>query len=169
MGPLSLQVNRNKRSVALNLEDAADRAAFLDMLAGADVLLTNMRGGALERLGIAYDQLAQQFPRLIYAHGQGFASDSTQADRPGRPAAARVRDHPVHAHPHRRQVRRAVPAVVAAGGPHFGRGGPGRRAGVAARPPSRGAARSAGPAVRSVSGASGGTRSGCGGRGGRRI
>ncbi|MFE1513566.1 CaiB/BaiF CoA transferase family protein [Corynebacterium bovis] len=82
MGPLYLQVNRNKRSVALNLKKEDDLAHLMDLLESADVFVTNMRGRALTRLGIGYEQIKDRFPGLVYAHGQGFNQRSASANRP---------------------------------------------------------------------------------------
>ncbi|MER5466326.1 CoA transferase [Streptomyces sp. NPDC002668] len=79
MTPLNLNVNRNKRSVSLNLKDEAAREQALTLIDTADVLITNMRHGALDRLGLAYSQIAARNPRLVYAHAQGFRSDSERA------------------------------------------------------------------------------------------
>ncbi|MDT7799295.1 MAG: hypothetical protein QOI78_2728, partial [Actinomycetota bacterium] len=79
MTPLNLNVNRNKRSVALNLKDEAEREQALKLIDTADVLITNMRPGALARLGLNYADVAARNPRLVYAHAQGFRSDSAQA------------------------------------------------------------------------------------------
>lgn len=85
MTPLNLNVNRNKRSVVLNLKDAAERDQALELIDTADVLITNMRPnalgrlGRLGRLGMTYDDLARRNPGLVYAHAQGFRSDSDRA------------------------------------------------------------------------------------------
>ncbi|GHF44229.1 crotonobetainyl-CoA:carnitine CoA-transferase CaiB-like acyl-CoA transferase [Amycolatopsis bartoniae] len=79
MTPLSLAVNRNKRSVALNLKDDEQRAQALRLIDSADALITNMRPGALARLGLTYEHVAERNPKLVYAHAQGFRSDSPQA------------------------------------------------------------------------------------------
>ncbi|MEC3977459.1 CaiB/BaiF CoA transferase family protein [Amycolatopsis sp. H20-H5] len=79
MTPLNLNVNRNKRSVALNLKDETQRDQALALIDTADVLITNMRPGALARLGMTYADLAARNPRLVYAHAQGFRSDSDRA------------------------------------------------------------------------------------------
>ena len=79
MGALALNVNRNKRGVALDLKSAAGRAAVLDLVRTADVLLTNMRPGALARLGMSYAELAEVNPRLVYCNAQGFRGDSEKA------------------------------------------------------------------------------------------
>ena len=80
MTPLHLNVNRNKRSVSLNLKDETDHDRALRLIGGADILITNMRIGALRRLGMDYDSLAAEHPHLIYAHAQGFRPDSERAD-----------------------------------------------------------------------------------------
>jgi crotonobetainyl-CoA:carnitine CoA-transferase CaiB-like acyl-CoA transferase len=79
MTALNLNVNRNKRSVALNLKDETEREQALKLIDTADVLITNMRPGALARLGLNYADVAARNPRLVYAHAQGFRSDSDRA------------------------------------------------------------------------------------------
>ncbi|WP_158890566.1 CaiB/BaiF CoA transferase family protein [Amycolatopsis anabasis] len=79
MTALSLNVNRNKRSVALNLKDETDHQRALELIGAADVLITNMRPGALSRLRLSYDDLAERNPGLVYAHAQGFRGDSDRA------------------------------------------------------------------------------------------
>ncbi|WP_326959731.1 CaiB/BaiF CoA transferase family protein [Amycolatopsis sp. NBC_01286] len=79
MTPLNLNVNRNKRSVALDLKDDAEREQALKLIDTADILITNMRPGALARLGLNYADVAERNPRLVYAHAQGFRGDSAQA------------------------------------------------------------------------------------------
>ncbi|QUH00603.1 CoA transferase [Saccharopolyspora erythraea] len=80
MTPLNLAVNRNKRSVSLDLKDDDGRARALELIGGADILITNMRIGALQRLGMDYASLAEANPRLVYAHAQGFRPDSDRAE-----------------------------------------------------------------------------------------
>ncbi|MGX5187681.1 CaiB/BaiF CoA transferase family protein [Streptomyces avermitilis] len=80
MTPLHLNVNRNKRSVALNLRDEAEHAQALKLIHTADVLITNMRPRALARLALTYDDLAAANPGLVYAHAAGFRGDSDRAD-----------------------------------------------------------------------------------------
>ncbi|WP_116201085.1 CaiB/BaiF CoA transferase family protein [Amycolatopsis circi] len=82
MAPLYMQVNQNKRSIELDLKDPAGREDLFALLADADVLVTNMRAAALDRLGLGYEQLRERFPRLVYAHAQGFAPGSSRANRP---------------------------------------------------------------------------------------
>ncbi|GAA1951232.1 CoA transferase [Amycolatopsis minnesotensis] len=79
MTPLNLNVNRNKRSVSLNLKDEQQKEQALELIDTADAMITNMRPGALTRLGLDYDEIAARNPKLVYAHAQGFRSDSGQA------------------------------------------------------------------------------------------
>ena len=78
-----LAVNRNKRSAALNLKDAAHRDAFHRVAAGADVLVENFRPGVTARLGIDYDTLSQINPGMVYASISGFGQTGPYAMRPG--------------------------------------------------------------------------------------
>ena len=61
-------LNRNKRSVTLDLRTPQAREVALTLVAGADVLVHNFRPGVMERLGLGYEQLAEHNPRLIYAY-----------------------------------------------------------------------------------------------------
>ena len=81
--PLFAQVNRNKRSVALDLKTAADHALFLRLVERADVLVEGFRPGVMERLGLGYLVLAERNPRLIYASLSGFGQSGPYRDRPG--------------------------------------------------------------------------------------
>jgi crotonobetainyl-CoA:carnitine CoA-transferase CaiB-like acyl-CoA transferase len=75
--------NRNKRSVTLDLKDAADRGRFLALLETADVLLENYRPGTMDRLGLGYDALKARFPRLIYCAISGFGQTGPERGRGG--------------------------------------------------------------------------------------
>lgn len=78
-------LNRGKRSLALDLKNAQGMATFRRLLEGADVLVTNMRGGALERLGIHPRTLHEQYPRLVIASISGFGLERSgkYTDRAG--------------------------------------------------------------------------------------
>src|ERR1700693_4051185 len=71
-----LMLNTGKKSVSLNLKDPRGRDILFRMLADSDVILENYAPGALERLGLGYDDLAQRFPRLVYASSKGYGRDS---------------------------------------------------------------------------------------------
>ncbi len=69
-----LGVNRNKRSIALDLKDAADLAAAQELARRADVLIENFRPGGLARFGLDYDTVAATNEKIIYASISGFGS-----------------------------------------------------------------------------------------------
>lgn len=75
--------NRNKESICLDLKAEAGRAALLALVRTADVLLHNYRPGAMERLGLGYEQLAALNPRLIYAAASGFGETGPMAEMAG--------------------------------------------------------------------------------------
>ena len=75
-------VNRGKESIALDLKSDADRAVFEALLARADVLIENYRGGTMEKLGYGYEALKDKHPRLIYAAVSGFGHTGPYAKRP---------------------------------------------------------------------------------------
>ncbi len=78
-----LAVNRNKRSVALDLKDDAQREIFLRLARTADVLIENYRPGVAERLGVGPDALEAVNPRLVFASISGFGQTGPYAMRPG--------------------------------------------------------------------------------------
>ena len=75
--------HRNKRSVTLNLKAAEGIAALKRLIASADVVVENFRPDVKHRLGIDYDSLAADHPRLVYASISGFGQTGPLADRPG--------------------------------------------------------------------------------------
>ncbi|MGE0728695.1 MAG: CaiB/BaiF CoA transferase family protein [Acidimicrobiia bacterium] len=81
MNWMALNVHRNKRSVALDLKHPEGAAAAADLVAGADVLLTNMRASALERLGLDAATLCARHPRLVHCVANGFGSSGPYAGR----------------------------------------------------------------------------------------
>lgn len=78
-----LNMNRNKRSVALNLKTQAGRDAFYALADGADILVENYRPGVTRKLGIDYETLAARNPQLVYASISGFGQTGPWAQRPG--------------------------------------------------------------------------------------
>jgi crotonobetainyl-CoA:carnitine CoA-transferase CaiB-like acyl-CoA transferase len=81
MGTYFLNVNRNKRSVVLDLKREAGKAALRRLLETADVFVHNMRIAAVERLGFGYEAVAAINPRIIYASSTGFRRNSSARDR----------------------------------------------------------------------------------------
>jgi crotonobetainyl-CoA:carnitine CoA-transferase CaiB-like acyl-CoA transferase len=82
MGAYFLNINRNKKSVALDLKRPAAREALLKLVETADVFVHNMRLGAVERLGLDYPAVAHRNPRIVYAAATGFRKDGAYRDRP---------------------------------------------------------------------------------------
>jgi crotonobetainyl-CoA:carnitine CoA-transferase CaiB-like acyl-CoA transferase len=77
-----VMLNSNKRSVAIDLKVDSGRKAFLQLVAGADVLIENFNCGVMERLGLGYEELQLINPRLIYARGKGYGLSGPNADFP---------------------------------------------------------------------------------------
>ena len=82
--------NMNKRFITINLKNPAGRKVLFDLLATADVFVTNNRTKALQRLGISYDDLKERFPLLIYAQILGYGDKGPEKDAPGFDATAYV-------------------------------------------------------------------------------
>lgn len=78
-----LCANRNKRSIEIDLSTAEGQALVLRLLAKADVLIENYKVGGLKAYGLAYDQIKDQFPRLIYCSITGFGQTGPYARRAG--------------------------------------------------------------------------------------
>lgn len=81
--PGFLALNRNKRSIVLDLKKQEDRDVFYALIKTADVMVENNRPGVTERLGIDYETLRKLNPRLIYASITGFGNSGPWAQRPG--------------------------------------------------------------------------------------
>ena len=78
-----LTVNRNKRSVALDLKAPQGKAAFLKLVAKSDVVIENFRTGVMERLGLGYDVLKVIRPGLVYCAISGYGRDGPNVDVAG--------------------------------------------------------------------------------------
>ncbi|WP_423193439.1 CaiB/BaiF CoA transferase family protein [Cupriavidus sp. H18C2] len=78
-----LNMNRNKRSVTLDLKSEAGRQVLYRLAESADILVENYRPGVMKRLGIDYDTLASINPRLVYVSISGFGQTGPWAKRPG--------------------------------------------------------------------------------------
>ena len=76
-------VNRNKRSVTLDIAKPEGQKIALDMIARCDILVENFKVGALAKYGLGYAQLHEKFPALIYCSITGFGQTGPYASRPG--------------------------------------------------------------------------------------
>ena len=81
IGAMFAAVNRNKRSIALNLKDERAREVLRDLLKDAAVFIQNFRPGAIGRMGFGYDVLKASHPDLIYVSMSGFGQDGPYAKR----------------------------------------------------------------------------------------
>jgi crotonobetainyl-CoA:carnitine CoA-transferase CaiB-like acyl-CoA transferase len=78
-----LNLHRNKRSITLNLKHPEGLAVFMKMVRTADVVVENFRPGVISRLGIDYERLREENPRIILASISGFGQDGPYAALPG--------------------------------------------------------------------------------------
>jgi len=76
-------VNRNKKSITLDLKSDEGREAAQALAATADILIENFRPGVMDRLGLGYDALSAANPKLIYCSVTGYGRDGPYAKRPG--------------------------------------------------------------------------------------
>jgi formyl-CoA transferase/CoA:oxalate CoA-transferase len=76
-----VNLNRNKKSVALDLKHPEGQALFFRLLEGADVVLENLRVGTVKKLGIDYERARERQPRIIYCSVSGFGQHGPYRDR----------------------------------------------------------------------------------------
>ena len=82
MSAIFANYNRNKKSIALDLKSPEGNRVARELIATADVLLENNRNGVMARLGLDYETLAKDNPKLIYLSLTGFGPDGPYSDRP---------------------------------------------------------------------------------------
>jgi len=82
MGHIFINANRNKRSVVLDLKQAADRATLLQLCATADVLAYNIRPASMARLGLSWDAVRAVNPRIVYCGAYGYSEGGPYTDWP---------------------------------------------------------------------------------------
>lgn len=78
-----LSVNRNKKSITLNLKHKEGQEILKKLLSNADILVENFRPGTLKRMGLDYESLSKDFPGLIYCSITGYGQTGPYKDRPG--------------------------------------------------------------------------------------
>lgn len=78
-----LSVNRNKRSLAVDLKDPEGLAAVQDLCTGSDVVIQNFRPGVIDRLGLGYAEIGKRNPAVVYCSVSGFGPEHEPQDRPG--------------------------------------------------------------------------------------
>ena len=94
--PVFASLNRNKRSVALDLKSETDRQAALQLVESADVVVSNFRPGVMERMGFGYDDLRRINPRIIYAVGTGFGLEGPYVHKGGQDVLAQAMSGAMH-------------------------------------------------------------------------
>ena len=88
--PIFCSLNRNKRSVALDLRDASQMEALKALIADADVVVNNFRAGVMDRMGIGYEDCRRLNARIIYAVGTGFGETGPYAHKGGQDVLAQA-------------------------------------------------------------------------------
>lgn len=88
--PVFCSLNRNKKSLALNLKSEEARHQVLELIDGADVVVSNFRPGVMERMGFGYDELKKTNPGIIFAIGSGFGLEGPNAHKGGQDILAQA-------------------------------------------------------------------------------
>jgi len=81
--PLFQLHNANKRGLGLNLKNPEGMEAMMKLIASADVFISNVRMGSLEKLGLDYETLSEKFPKLVWGHVSGYGLYGDERERPG--------------------------------------------------------------------------------------
>ena len=84
-------INRSKESLALDMKDPDDLAALKTLIGKADVVLQNFRPGVIQRIGLDYETLKQDFPGLVYGSITGYGDEGPWVSRPGQDLLAQAR------------------------------------------------------------------------------
>ena len=79
-----LNMNRNKRSIAINLKSDAGKEILFELAKDADILVENYRPGVMKRLGVGYEVMSKINPALVYVSISGFGQSGPWAERPHR-------------------------------------------------------------------------------------
>ena len=88
--PVFASLNRNKRSVTLDVRTEAGRDVIDELVRRADVMVNNFRAGVMERLGLGYDRVHQLNPRLVYATGSGYGEAGPLSHKGGQDVLAQA-------------------------------------------------------------------------------
>jgi formyl-CoA transferase len=94
--PVFCSLNRNKRSIALDLRGEPGQAVVHDLVAQADVIVNNFRPGVMERLNLGYERLKEINPRIIFAMGTGFGSSGPYQHKGGQDVLAQAMSGVMH-------------------------------------------------------------------------
>lgn len=88
--PVFCSLNRNKRSLALNLREQSNKEIVYELIRDADVVVSNFRAGVMERIGFGYETLKELNPKLVYASGTGYGPTGPYAHKGGQDVLAQA-------------------------------------------------------------------------------
>lgn len=88
--PIFLSINRNKRSVSVDTRSEEGKRVILDLIAEADVVVSNFRSGVMERIGFGYEDCRARNPRIIWASGTGFGEEGPYRHKGGQDVIAQA-------------------------------------------------------------------------------
>ncbi|MGI9272855.1 MAG: CaiB/BaiF CoA transferase family protein [Woeseiaceae bacterium] len=88
--PVFCSLNRNKRSLALDLRDDANKTIVHDLIRDADVVVSNFRAGVMDRIGFGYEKCRELNPRIIFASGSGYGPNGPYAHKGGQDVLAQA-------------------------------------------------------------------------------
>jgi formyl-CoA transferase len=88
--PLFLAINRNKRSIALDVRSSEGREVIYDFVKDVDIVVSNFRPGVMERLGFGYETLREINPQIIFAAGSGFGETGPYVRKGGQDVIAQA-------------------------------------------------------------------------------
>jgi crotonobetainyl-CoA:carnitine CoA-transferase CaiB-like acyl-CoA transferase len=78
-----LSINRNKKSVAVDIRTKEGQEIIHQLLENSDVLIENFKAGGLKKYGLSYDDIKKKYPKLVYCSITGFGQDGPLAEEPG--------------------------------------------------------------------------------------
>ena len=111
--PVFFSLNRNKRSIALDLRSDKGKAVVRDLVKTADVVVNNFRAGVMERMGLGYAQLKAINPRIVYAFGSGFGPTGPNAHKGGQDVLAQALSGVMHRRSDMAQSMTIYPTALA--------------------------------------------------------
>jgi formyl-CoA transferase len=88
--PVFCSLNRNKRSLALNLREDANKEIVYELIRSADVVVSNFRAGVMDRIGFGYEKLREMNPKIIFASGSGYGPSGPYAHKGGQDVLAQA-------------------------------------------------------------------------------
>lgn len=110
---IALNLMRNKRNVSLDLKHPEGREAFLRLAEVSDIVVTNLRPGPLSRLRLAYDDVRERRPDIVYCQAQGWPTDTPDGDKPAYDDVVQAASGIAHIYEQQAGEPRIVPSIVA--------------------------------------------------------